>query len=611
MNHNDFDLIRRKDKPTEYLRPKQQIKIVKERERERQKMKRKSIKDRMGGKTTTTITTTNAVGGDDGGERKKRKKKESSTTSNVGTTRGSTTTTTTTKSTKVSGTKRPGEMRTTTTSTTSTTSKRPSTGGPVTKKQKRSRAVETDKKEKEMAEKALMEYKNLRDCVNKWTIWHMPSDLREKLEGQQQSQQGQTIVEKGKGSKQQTTKNKQQQQQERDDPSRMNDEGSDDDESIDLDPLLCDEGFPFDEEDEADEDQNQRNFIDLVVQNTRERTELESELDRLCQIPPALGTTLPASKFNTPTTLWRTVSVGTRVGVYWRDDDQYYNASIIKHQEGSSYFHLHYDDDGHLEWLDLSREEFKILNDDNEDTATMIGDEANTNITGQRRRHNSTEITTTMTRATSASTAATQDTPRKDNRSNRSFHNPFEERTTSAVPAMMVPEKYSHLAPLLRYSWHDLGLGRIAGTPSYNDFITRHDTTATPLTPLQVLEEVHSLRFRGIPAPSEWDDIMGMIDSNNDDNRDGDNDSSSRTRLASILKQLKDDISKDGTTTTTSSSRLNYDKDDATMIAVRRITDHWNSSTMVETLRRLETQSVFLADREEQIRDKCKRVGIF
>jgi hypothetical protein len=50
---------------------------------------------------------------------------------------------------------------------------------------------------------------------------------------------------------------------------------------------------------------------------------------------------------------------GSRVAVYWPLDDKYYDATVLRRFENIFYFKY---DDNEIEWLDLSKNKFKILN---------------------------------------------------------------------------------------------------------------------------------------------------------------------------------------------------------------------------------------------------------
>jgi hypothetical protein len=60
-----------------------------------------------------------------------------------------------------------------------------------------------------------------------------------------------------------------------------------------------------------------------------------------------------------PPGAWTRVSLGTRIAVYWPDDDQYYKARVMSRDGGSTVDLLY--DDGVREKLDLRKEQIKIL----------------------------------------------------------------------------------------------------------------------------------------------------------------------------------------------------------------------------------------------------------
>jgi DNA mismatch repair protein MSH6 len=57
---------------------------------------------------------------------------------------------------------------------------------------------------------------------------------------------------------------------------------------------------------------------------------------------------------------WDKIEIGSRVAVYWPDDDTFYNATVTKVQSDRSKFYLEYDD-GQCEFVDLRNERFKLL----------------------------------------------------------------------------------------------------------------------------------------------------------------------------------------------------------------------------------------------------------
>jgi DNA mismatch repair protein MSH6 len=112
----------------------------------------------------------------------------------------------------------------------------------------------------------------------------------------------------------------------------------------------------------------------------------QSQLPSVVCVPSAAAAS--ASNLKAP---WQQVSIGSRVEVYWPDDKTYYAASVTGQQHiGKSVFTLAYDD-GEVERVDLSTENFRILenskapapkrrriheSDDEEEFEYMMGDSA-------------------------------------------------------------------------------------------------------------------------------------------------------------------------------------------------------------------------------------------
>ena len=84
------------------------------------------------------------------------------------------------------------------------------------------------------------------------------------------------------------------------------------------------------------------------------------------------------NKINSKEEDWKKVTLGSRISVYWPDDDEFYAAKVSKQSGKSSKFYLEYDD-GECEWLDLSQERFRLLGKRNPDT------EAHSSTTKRRR----------------------------------------------------------------------------------------------------------------------------------------------------------------------------------------------------------------------------------
>ena len=331
------------------------------------------------------------------------------------------------------------------------------------------KSIITDKGDKK-ATRRLTDYKKLHKLFGEWTMWNVPAKLDEYLENGK--------VEKVKKKKRKKTLFY----------AIEGDLEGHKYSDAEISTLLCNEDITDSISDNQNEEQALEDLVERIRQDKEQKAKLQELWSKNFLVPIPKGKILPPSKFKKPTNKWRKLIVGNRVGVYWRDDELYYNASINKQQENTSYFHLIYDDDGAQEWLDLSREDFKIIKDfDNKSNAQ---------------------------------------TPGKDNRS------------ISVQPkSITLPDNHSHLAPLLRYSWQGLGLGTKAGTPAYNAFVKERDTSANEVTALEILNDVRSIRNNGFSLPQKL-----QMD-NNHSNNSGD---SSQHMLMNQLRSLQDDISKDG-----------------------------------------------------------------
>jgi hypothetical protein len=58
----------------------------------------------------------------------------------------------------------------------------------------------------------------------------------------------------------------------------------------------------------------------------------------------------------------RLLKVGTRLEIYWVDDDAFYRGTVTGIREGKNPFHITYDD-GEIEWADLTKQGCKLLNE--------------------------------------------------------------------------------------------------------------------------------------------------------------------------------------------------------------------------------------------------------
>lgn len=58
------------------------------------------------------------------------------------------------------------------------------------------------------------------------------------------------------------------------------------------------------------------------------------------------------------------VTIGSRVGVWWKEDKRYYDAEVIDRQRGPKPLRLKYKDDGVQEWINLRLNKFRLLTGD-------------------------------------------------------------------------------------------------------------------------------------------------------------------------------------------------------------------------------------------------------
>jgi len=403
----------------------------------------------------------------------------------------------------------------------------------------------TADKEDKKAKKRLTDYKKLRKLFGQWTMWNAPDNLDVYLENGK--------VEKVKKKKRKKAL----------DYAITEDVERHKYSNTEISTLLCNEDITESVSGNQDKEHVLTDFVERIRKDKEQKDKLQELWSKNIFVPIAKGKILPPSKFKKPTNKWRSLNVGNRIGVYWRDDELYYNASINKQQENTSYFHLIYDDDGAEEWLDLSREDFKVLEEDldNKFAATISNSRSGTNV------------------------FTVDQTSQKSNR-------------IIAVQSRSItlPDDHSHLAPLLRYSWQGLGLGSKAGTPAYNTFVKERDPSANEVTALEILNDVRYIRNKGFSLPPQQFEIDSNF--NDDGNRD-------QHILMNQLRSLQDEISKDDGET----SSISKDYND-TLSTIRRLTDNWSIPTVKENLRTMETQIVKLNEREVEILKKCKQKGL-
>ena len=319
--------------------------------------------------------------------------------------------------------------------------------------------------------------------------------------------------------------------------------------------LLCDEEIS---ESLEDGEQALAHFVDRIRKDKLEHDKLKEMWSNVV-IPNVNGKALPPAKFAKPNDKWKKAKAGDRISVCWRDDELFYNATIQKQQENTSYFHLVYDDDGAQEWLDLSRETIKLLDGEKKKKPTF--------------------------RSPPKKTVVADKIPQKDNRSL------LQNRETS--DAINLPESHSHLAPFVRYCWKPLDLGTRAGTPSYHSYITEKDPSAPRAAVLEILNDIRDLRSKGFSG------IPLKLDSENTNGNDNITASDSSKLFTNQLCSLQDKISKGNDVP---SSMEDFRR---TLDAVRKLTDTWSTQKVRDSLRTIETQVLKLNEREARILEKC------
>ena len=109
--------------------------------------------------------------------------------------------------------------------------------------------------------------------------------------------------------------------------------------------------------------------------------------------------------------------------------------------------------------------------------------------------------------------------------------------------------------------------------------------------------DVRSLRTQGFSVGQQFK--MDSSCSNSTGNHDCNQFEMNQLRI------LRDEISKDDDEES-SSKNFNY-----TLSAIRRLTDKWNTSQLIENLRTIETQILRLNERENHIINKCKHKGLW
>jgi len=343
--------------------------------------------------------------------------------------------------------------------------------------------------------------------------------------------------------------------------------------------LLCDEELPDSVTNERDEEEALADFVDRIRRNNSHREKLEEAWSKAVA-PEVEGKTLPQSKFAKPTDRWRKLKVGDRVAIYWRNDGEFYNATIQKQQLNTRYFHLLYEDDGISEWLDMSREFFRLLNEEKKPKSSV----AATSTPQRPRRQSLSRVSDT--------------TPRMDNRASS-----IEKKNTEELDPTNLPESHAHLAPYVRPSWKGLGLGVDSGTPAYNAFVRERDASAPKATAVDLLNDLRGIRlwgFSGIPLRLDDENTSKETSGEIADAEALD----SNEALLNQLRDLDDRISKDNDV---AYSTKYFEKN---LNAAREVTDKWSAATVRDNLKALETEHLKLNERESRILGKCKEEGL-
>lgn len=206
-----------------------------------------------------------------------------------------------------------------------------------------------------------------------------------------------------------------------------------------------------------------------------------------------------------------------------------------------------------MEWLDLSREDFKVIETQNRVKPSLS--------------------------CASNGGATVGGTPKKDNRSLR-------------ADSLSLPENNAHLAPFLRYSWNSLGLGNNLGTPAYNDFIKQRDPTAATVSPLEILQDIRALRNRGFSAQA---DIDLRVDTKPN---------VAKNKSTTMLCDLQDEIAQD------KDDVKSYQNFEATLSTVRKVTDHWGVPELIGNMQRLETRVATMDEREARVLERLRRKNL-
>ena len=85
-----------------------------------------------------------------------------------------------------------------------------------------------------------------------------------------------------------------------------------------------------------------------------------------------IGSVMKSSGQLSKNTIWKKLTIGSKIGIFWQDDNCYYPCTIERHDNvtndtiQSSQFFVRYDD-GESEWTDIAQEKVRWLDDDDQD----------------------------------------------------------------------------------------------------------------------------------------------------------------------------------------------------------------------------------------------------
>jgi hypothetical protein len=148
-------------------------------------------------------------------------------------------------------------------------------------------------------------------------------------------------------------------------------------------------------------------------------------------------------------------------------------------------------------------------------------------------------------------------------------------------------------AAYLRYSWKELQLGTVVGTPAYNNCLQQISSgdsqVVKPLPPLEILEIVQSLRAKTV-YPPRGSELQGFVGKSSPYSSHDEEDS-----LQHCMGRLYQEMCR-------------QDSDDWSNY--KRRSNHWKSSDVRDKLRRMENQIQELQQEENSILQGLRESGV-